>query len=562
MADFNDLYDILTSKENRGNYFTNVPTLRQFNQKMQDEDYKSKVNDIIKRDKLENEFYDEFDEVVDFKVDTDGRRIYSGGREVKYNYDRRKGIRYERDTYGKYLDNFAYKYIGGFVDITKKSLESAQEGEYTSEMIDVISMDKEKRGDMTKEEAAKFINLLQEQSEKEPSENIKNWAKTMDESNNKVYGFLKATMQNPAAAYEALVSSIAGQAIIQAAMESALPIAQVDAQTAARFETQNLSNRQQAAMLAAEQRAKFMGQDFDQAFQARVQNAARVSDVANRNFTAEQQVQLENSKIANTMNLNNLSNNQAVVMAEAAALAQLDTANLNNRQQASVNNAKNFLQMDMANLSNNQQTELFKAQQRVQSLFTDQSAQNAARQFNASSQNQVDQFFANLDTQASQFNATQSNAQSQFNAGQANTVGRFNAELNNQRDQFNANNQMVIAQSNAQWRRQIATADTAAINRANELNANAILDISKESYDNLWQYYADTMEWAWKSTENELERVNELAQAKLNADSNTDLLKFKEDAATSQGYASLIGTILTASSGSIVGKLSSKLPFL
>ena len=357
-------------------------------------------------------------------------------------------------------------------------------------------------------------------------------------------------------------SSLAGQAIVQAAMESALPIAQVDAQTAARFETQNLSNRQQAAMLATEQRAKFMGQDFDQAFQARVQNAARVSDVANRNFTAEQQVQLENSKIANTMNLNNLSNNQAVVMAEAAALAQLDTANLNNRQQASVNNAKNFLQMDMANLSNNQQTELFKAQQRVQSLFTDQSAQNAARQFNASSQNQVDQFFANLDTQASQFNATQSNAQSQFNAGQANTVGRFNAELNNQRDQFNANNQMVIAQSNAQWRRQIATADTAAINRANELIANAILDISKESYDNLWQYYADTMEWAWKSTENELERVNELAQAKLNADSNTDLLKFKEDAATSQGYASLIGTILTASSGSIVGKLSSKLPFL
>ena len=78
----------------------------------------------------------------------------------------------------------------------------------------------------------------------------------------------------------------------------------------------------------------------------------------------------------------------------------------------------------------------------------------------------------------------------------------------------------------------------------------------------MWQYYADTMEWAWKSTENELERVNELAQAKLNADSNTDLLKFKEDAATSQGYASLIGTILTASSGSIVGKLSSKLPFL
>ncbi len=350
-------------------------------------------------------------------------------------------------------------------------------------------------------------------------------------------------------------SSLAGQAIVQAAMESALPIAQADARTIAQFDAQNLSNRQQAAMLAAEQRAKFLGQDFDQAFQVRVQNAARISDIANQNFTADQQVQLENSRIANTMNLNNLTNRQALVMGQASALAQLDTANLNNRQQAGVQNAQNFLQTDMANLSNQQQTELFKAQQRVQSLFTDQAADNAARQFNASSQNQVDQFFANLASQVSQFNVSQANAQNQFNAGQTNTVQRFNAELNNQRDQFNAQNQMVIAQANAQWRRQIATADTAAINRANELNANAVLDISKEAYDNLWNYYADTMEWAWTSSENELKRVNDLAIAKLDADSNTDMLKFKEDAASSQGYAKLIGSIMTAQSGSILGSI-------
>ena len=146
--------------------------------------------------------------------------------------------------------------------------------------------------------------------------------------------------------------------------------------------------------------------------------------------------------------------------------------------------------MDMANLSNQQQTELFKAQQRIQSLFTDQAAENAARQFNATSQHQVDQFFANLSTQTSQFNAAQANAQAQFNAGQANTVERFNAEMNNQRDQFNAQNQLVIAQSNAQWRRQIATA------------AKAVLDISNTAYNNLWQYYADSMEHAWEAADN------------------------------------------------------------
>ena len=349
-------------------------------------------------------------------------------------------------------------------------------------------------------------------------------------------------------------SSLAGQAIVQATLESALPIAQADASIIASFEQQNLTNRQQRAMLAAQQRAEFMGMEFTQDFQARVQNAARIGDIANMNFTAEQQVQLENAKIANTVNLNNLSNQQAMVMAEAAALAQMDTQNLNNRQQAAVQNAQNFLQTDMANLSNQQQTNIFKAQQRIQSLFTDQAAENAAAQFNATSQNQVDQFFASLASQTSQFNATQANAQAQFNAGQINTVERFNAELNNQRDQFNGQNQLAIAQANAVWRREIATADTAAINRANELNAAAVLGVSKEAYDNLWQYYADTMEWAWTSAENNAERLVQMAVAELDAKVRTDLGKLEVDAAESGAIGGFIADVFTSPlAGTLLG---------
>jgi hypothetical protein len=255
------------------------------------------------------------------------------------------------------------------------------------------------------------------------------------------------------------------------------------------------------------------------------------------------------------MNMANLTNTQAVTMAEAAALANMDMANLSNRQQSAVMNAQNFMQMDMANLSNQQQTDIFKAQQRIQSLFTDQAAQNAAAQFNASSANQTDQFFANLANNVSQFNASQMNAQAQYNAGQRNTVERFNAELNNQRDQFNAQNRLVIDQSNAQWRRQIATADTAAINRANELNASALLNISNTAYANMWQYYADSMEWAWTSTENERSRVVELARAKLAADSNANIAALQNDYNSSLGFGSLIGSFLTAGSGSVAGKL-------
>ena len=92
-------------------------------------------------------------------------------------------------------------------------------------------------------------------------------------------------------------SSLAGQAIVQATIEAALPIAQADALLWHSLRHRTLSNRQQRAMLAAQQRAQFMGQEFDQEFQARVQNAAVSADIANQNFTAEQQVQLENSRV-------------------------------------------------------------------------------------------------------------------------------------------------------------------------------------------------------------------------------------------------------------------------
>lgn len=301
-------------------------------------------------------------------------------------------------------------------------------------------------------------------------------------------------------------SSMAGQAIVQAAMESALPIAMADAQTVAKFESQNLSNRQQAAMLGAEQRAKFLGQKFDQNFQTRVQNAARIADIANMNFTAEQQVALENARLAQSVDLANLDSSKAKVLADAAAMTQMELANLNNRQQAAVQNAQAFLQMDMANLSNRQQTAMFKAQSQIQSIFNDQAAENAARQFNAASENQVNQFFANMETQVSQFNASQQTAVSQFNAGEVNAASRFEAEMENQRQQFNANNALVVAQANAQWRQNIATSEFQSQHQANMQNAQLATNATMATMDQIWQRERDIMDFAFRQSESEADR--------------------------------------------------------
>ena len=339
-------------------------------------------------------------------------------------------------------------------------------------------------------------------------------------------------------------SSMAGQAIVQAAMESALPIAMADAQTIAGFEMQNLSNRQQRAMLAAQQRATFMGQEFDQAFQARVVNASKISDVANMNFTAEQQVGLENSKNANSINMANLGNKQALVLANAAAISQLETQNLSNQQQAAVQNAKAFLDMDLANLSNAQQTSLFKSQSVIQSLLTDQAAENAARQFNASSENQTKQFMSNLKSQTEQFNVSQTNAIAMQNSQEANALEKFNASLEEQRVQFETSNGLVIAQANAQWRQNAQTLDTSAQNEANMVAAATVNTFTKSTLDNIWQRERDLMDYAFKGSEAEKERMVSILLGEKEIDAYQKARKAARDDKEDTAWWELFGRIV------------------
>ena len=336
-------------------------------------------------------------------------------------------------------------------------------------------------------------------------------------------------------------SSMAGQAVIQAAMESALPIAQADASTRAQFESQNLTNRQQVAVLAAQQRATFLGQEFDQAFQTRVTNAAKVSDIANMNFTAEQNIALENSRIVNTVNLANLNNKQGMVLAQAAALSNLDIANLNNRQQAAVQNAQNFLQMDLQNLDNEQQTVVFKAQANVNALLTDTAAKNVAAQFNAKEENQVNQFYDGLVARASEVNALAINTMNEFNAGQKNAAAKLDAELKAQREEFNAKNSLEIAQANAVWRQNVTTLDTAAQNDANTAAALAMNNLTEKGMDEILQRERDIMDYAFTSQESAADRANALLITDKNISAADRKLASDESTARSAFFVKLVG---------------------
>jgi len=139
------------------------------------------------------------------KVEDDGVKRDALGRsleEVDYEYDKSKGIRYKSDSYGKFVDDIAY----GISDFVKQSAGQAQSQEYTDEMADLIFS-----SDIDQEKANSIIKLMTLQQEKGISKDLEQWTKTMDEASNPVYGFFKATLENPKAAAEVTISSAVGQ---------------------------------------------------------------------------------------------------------------------------------------------------------------------------------------------------------------------------------------------------------------------------------------------------------------------------------------------------------------
>ncbi len=315
-------------------------------------------------------------------------------------------------------------------------------------------------------------------------------------------------------------SSMAGMAVVQAAMESALPIAKLDA-----------GNKQQMAVEKARQRANFLGIEFDQEFETKVKNAARISEVANMNFTAEQTIALENARLTNTMNVANLEAKSAKIVADTAALASLERANLSAINQAAADNAQAFLDMDMKNLDNEQQAAVVKFQEMANSIIQDTNQKNVVAQTNMQEANDAEQFLKDLAFQVGKANQNQSNIMAAENARGENLMAEFNAEDKRAREEFNAENARIIETANATFKQQVTTEETAAINAAYELEAKAANTLSKAAYDALISEAKDLMYYAFEAENNHLDRVNKVTTATINSGSGNELEKGLADMA-------------------------------
>jgi len=312
-------------------------------------------------------------------------------------------------------------------------------------------------------------------------------------------------------------SSVGRDNLFNAIIQSAVPLAQSNAQAIQQSVAQQRSIEAQAAEADAQRQQ-----------QATLQNAKNVFQLNMAQFSADQQTELANSKFLQTVSLTEASADQQSIMQNAALLSQANLTEAGFNQQAQILNAKNFLAMDMANLNNKQQANMLAAQQTQQRILSNQAAENASRQFNSASENQTQQFMASLNAQINQYNASQSNAMEQFNATQANAaearrvgieadINKFNSQLVTQVDQFNAQqdfarnqwnaqNAAAVEASNVQWRRQANTINTAAQNQINMQNAMNAFNLSSQSLSFLWQELRDQADFDFRSYENEENR--------------------------------------------------------
>lgn len=181
-------------------------------------------------------------------------------------------------------------------------------------------------------------------------------------------------------------------------------------------ELANLNNRMQTNLLQGKIAADMGIAQLNVDQQRAVQNASMVANVDMTKFNAAQQVELTNSKFMQSMVATKFSADQQTAMQNATAMATMDMANLDKNAKLAVQNAQAFLQMDMTNLSNEQQSNVLKAQNQQQVLLSDTAAKNAALQFGAANEQQVQQFMASLGVQVEQYNSSSNAAREQFNA--------------------------------------------------------------------------------------------------------------------------------------------------
>ena len=226
-------------------------------------------------------------------------------------------------------------------------------------------------------------------------------------------------------------SSMAAAAISQAIVESAVPIAQADAQKFATIQLQNLNNQQQTAL----------------------SNAATFAAMDTKNLDARMTAAVENSR----------------------AFLQVDTQNLNNQQQAATLTAQAHNQALLSDQA---------ASNAAENLNTQLQAD--VDKFFANLGSQINENNANRTVAVERFNVEQTNAIESFNVKQQDLREQFNAEMRTAIDASNAQWRRNITTINNQAQMQTNEFNAREVNNRNIRDYNNLFQTYRDIAARIW----------------------------------------------------------------------------
>tara|TARA_R100000353_G_scaffold149815_1_gene108220 strand:+ start:28 stop:2529 length:2502 start_codon:yes stop_codon:yes gene_type:complete len=325
-------------------------------------------------------------------------------------------------------------------------------------------------------------------------------------------------------------STVGRDALFNAVIQSAMPIAQSNAQAIQASVSQSKDIEAKAAM-----------QDAAMAQERAVQYAGNVFNMDMANFNAKQQAAVANAKYFQTVALEETNNRQQAAIQDAVITSQLNIAEADMQTKARINNANAFLNLDMTNLKNQQQANIAEAQIENQRMLSNQAAVNTAISLNTQEQNKVDMFMTNMQKEIEIANAAQVNNMAQFNTNQENAatareadreldrrkanaamaqdIDKFNADMKQRRDTWNAANAAAVQAADVAYHRKTNEVNTATQNAVNLQNAMNGFNMTVKSMAFLNQEMRDQADFEFKAYEAEEQRAASVIVGALGADS-------------------------------------------
>ncbi len=265
-------------------------------------------------------------------------------------------------------------------------------------------------------------------------------------------------------------SSMASAAIVQAAMEASIPIAQSDAATFAAMDMENVRNEQAVALANAAAAQNFELTNLSNEQAVRIQNSMNNANLQLKNLSNEQEAVLATAQFKAALLGQELDISANVAIANAARYAAVNDINLTNRQQTSILKSSQNLEVEMANLSNAQQTALsnlqVKAAMMGQELTNDQQMAviESTQAFETNMQdatNRQQAFIQDAVARAAMEGRVLDNRQQTALFNISNQMSEREIELNNEQQTaiFNMSNKMTVDMADLSNRQATALAN-------------------------------------------------------------------------------------------------------